>query len=88
MAIKWSVNVVWMDVASETVFTAMSKFKKRVTLNKVTWQGKMLKSHPGLGSKADYVMKLKNAVEDPDYIVLGWFGRYLALRFCETTPKA
>jgi len=27
------------------------------------------------------------AVKDPDYVVIGWAGEYLALRYCKIAPK-
>jgi len=78
---------VWVNVTSEIVLTAMSKFKKRIHLTKAVWLNKMLKDHPELGTKVEYVNEVKRTVEDPDYIVSGWFSEYLALRFCEIAPK-
>jgi len=69
------------------VFTARSISKKRIYLTKAIWLGKILRDHPELGKKGDYVDEVKRTVEDPDYIVSGWFGEYLALRFCETAPN-
>jgi hypothetical protein len=72
---------------SDTVFTARSKFKRKIHLTKATWFEKILKDHPELGIKEEYVNEVKKAVGDPDYIVSGWFGEYLALRFCRVAPK-
>jgi hypothetical protein len=74
-------------MVSDIVFTARSKFKRRIHLTKATWFEKILKNHPELGIKEEYVNEVKKAVEDPDYIVSGWFGEYLALRFCRIAPK-
>ena len=74
-------------MASDVVFTAMARSKKRIHLTKVTWFDKILKDHPEFGRREEYVDEVKRAVEDPDYIVSGWFGEFLALRFCEGAPK-
>ncbi len=80
-----------MDVreimASDVVFTARSRFKKRIHLTKVTWFDKILKDHPELGKRAEYVKEVKRTVQDPEYIISGWFGEYLALRFCKIAPR-
>jgi len=77
-----------MDETPESVvFTARSKFGKRIRLTKATWLHKMLKDHPELSKKKEYVNEVKRTIQDPDYIVSGWFGEYLALRFCEAAPK-
>lgn len=71
---------------SDVVFTAVSRFRRRIRLTKAVWVDKILKDHPEFGSKEEYVNEIKRTVEDPDYIVSGWFGEYLALRFCEVAP--
>lgn len=74
-------------MTSDVVFTAKSRFKRRIHLTKATWLDKILKDHPELNIKEEYVNEVRRTVEDPDYIVSGWFGEYLALRFCEVAPK-
>ena len=74
-------------MADDVVFTARSKFKKKIHLIKAIWLDKILKDHPELGTRGEYVNEVKRTIEDPDYIVSGWFGEYLALRFCEIAPK-
>jgi len=77
-----------VDGAPESnVFITRSKFGKRIRLTKATWLDKMLKDHPELGARKEYIDEVKRVVEDPDYIISGWFGEYLALRFCEVAPK-
>lgn len=72
---------------SDVVFTAVSRSKKKIHLTKTAWFDKILRDHPELGKKEEYVNEVKRTVEDPDYIVSGWFGEYLALKFCEVAPK-
>jgi hypothetical protein len=70
------------------VFTARSKSKKKIRLFKTVWFGKILRDHPELKAREEYVDEVKRAIEDPDYIVSGWFGECLALRFCEVAPRS
>ena len=56
-------------------------------MTKTTWLDKILKDHPELGKREEFVNEVKRTVEDPDFIVSGWFGEYLALKFCEIAPK-
>lgn len=78
-----------MDRRPESdIFTARSKFGKRIRLTKTTWLDKMLKDHPELGARREYIDEVKRTVEDPNYIVSGWFGEFLALRFCEVLLNA
>jgi len=74
-------------MTSDVVFTAKSTFKRRIYLTKATWFNKILKDHPELSIKEEYVNEVKGTIEDPDYIVSGWFGEHLALRFCGAAPK-
>ena len=70
-----------------SVFVTRSKFGKRIRLTKAIWLNKVLRDHPELSTRKEYVDEVKGAIEDPDYIISGWFGEYLALRFCEVAPK-
>jgi hypothetical protein len=74
-------------MSSDVIFTAKSRFNRKIHLTKATWLEKILKDHPELSTKKEYVNEVKRTVEDPDYIVSGWFGEYLALRFCDIAPK-
>jgi len=73
-------------MVQDVVFTARSMFKKKIRLFKAVWVGKILKDHPEFKAREEYVDEVKRTIEDPDYIVSGWFGEYLALRFCEVVP--
>ena len=75
------------ETPGSDLFTARSKFGKRIRLTKAAWLDKMLKDHPELSARKEYIDEVKRTVEDPDYIISGWFGEYLALRFCEVAPK-
>ncbi|MFQ5761573.1 MAG: PBECR2 nuclease fold domain-containing protein [Candidatus Bathyarchaeia archaeon] len=60
---------------------------KVVHLSKDVWFEKILKNHPEFQHRAEYLEEVKKAIETPDYIVIGWAGEYLALRFCEIAPN-
>ncbi len=79
----------WAEtMESDVIFTAKSRFKRKIRLAKGTWLNKILRDHPELGTENEYVNEIKKAVKDPDYIIAGWFGEYLALRFCQIAPKS
>jgi hypothetical protein len=64
-----------------------SVFGKEIELTSFVWFNKVLKDHPEFGEKEEFLREIKKAVEDPDYVVIGWAGEYLALRYCEIAPK-
>jgi hypothetical protein len=79
----WNVH----DTMSEdAIFTAKSRSKKKIRLIRATWLRKIVKDHPELGAREEYVNEVKRTIEDPDYIISCWFGEQLALRFCELAP--
>jgi len=73
-------------LVEDVVFTARSRSKKKIRLFKAVWFGKILRDHAELKAREEYVDEVKRTIEDPDYVVSGWFGEYLALRFCEVAP--
>lgn len=73
-------------MAEDVVFTARSRSRKKILLFKSVWFGKILRDHPELRAREEYVDVVKTTIEDPDYIVSGWFGEFLALRFCAVAP--
>jgi len=64
-----------------------SVFGKEIELTSFVWFNKILKSHPEFGENMELLREIKKTVEDPDYVVVGWAGEYLALRYCEIAPK-
>jgi len=64
-------------MVEDVVFTARSRFRKKIRLFKAVWVGKILKDHPELKAREQYVDEVKRAIEDPDYIVSGWFASTL-----------
>jgi len=70
------------------LFTALSKFEKRITLSEKTWQEKICVEHPEFWGKGEYLDEVKRTIEDPDFVVKGWASELLALRWCSVAPKA
>ncbi|MBU0694036.1 MAG: hypothetical protein KKC11_05135 [Candidatus Omnitrophica bacterium] len=66
----------------------ISKFGKKIELSPKVWQEKILIEHPEFGLNPEYLNEVFKAVENPEYIVEGWQGEYLALRWCEIAPKS
>ena len=59
---------------------------KIIRLSESTWFQKILEDHPEFKMKAEYLEEVKRTIEEPDYVVTGWTGEYLALRYCEISP--
>jgi len=53
-------------MASDFVFTAKSRLKKRIHLTKVAWLDKILKDHPELSTKEEYVNEERKSIEEKD----------------------
>lgn len=68
------------------LFTVRSKSGKAIRLTSTIWR-KIETQHPEFEGRSDYLQEMRNAVEDPDYIVQGWAGGLLALRWCELAPS-
>jgi len=64
-----------------------SVFGGRIHLSRNVWYDKIIKDHPEFKEKSEYLDEVKKTVEEPDYVVVGWSGEYLALRYCEIAPR-
>ena len=62
------------ETPEANILIAKSKFGRRIRLAKATWLDKISIDHPEFGAREEYVNEVKRAVENPDYIVSGWFG--------------
>lgn len=71
---------------NEALWCATSKFGKSIRLTAKVWSEKILAEHPEFSASEEYLKELRKAIEDPEYIVEGWQGEYLALRWCESAP--
>ena len=59
----------------------------RVRLSEAAWTHKILVSHPEFATTPSCEQQLRLAIEDPEFIVEGWEGEVLSLRWCPSAPK-
>lgn len=64
---------------------ALSKTGRQIRLTETAWR-KIQRDHPEFSDGLDYIEELRRALADPDYLVSGWEGADLALRWCDTAP--
>ncbi len=72
----------------DPVWTVASKSDKSIRLTAKVWNGKILLEHPEFAALPECAEELRKTIEDPEYIVEGWQGENLALRWCEKAPNA
>lgn len=72
---------------AEVLWNVKSKFGRLVRLTKKIWTKKILIEHPEFASRVEYIDELRETIHDPEYIVEGWRGEYLALRWCNIAPN-
>lgn len=65
-----------------------SKFGKRIDLSINLWKEKILQEHPEFTLHPEYLNEVLKTIAEPEYIVEGWKGEYLALRWCNIAPKS
>ena len=58
----------------------------QVRLSEAAWVQKILVSHPELGTRPRHEDDLRLALEQPDFVVEGWGGALLSLRWCQDAP--
>lgn len=68
---------------SQPLLRCKSVSGRIVRLSESVWFEKILKDHPEFKERSEYLEEIKRTVEEPDYIITGWAGEYLALRWCE-----
>ena len=71
-------NILWI---------AASKSGRSIRLTSKVWFEKILLEHPEFSVLPEYLDELQKVIEEPEYIVEGWQGENLALRWCEKAPK-
>lgn len=71
----------------DNIWVAISKTKKSIRLTAKIWHDKILVEHPEFSAGPGFSDELRKTVEDPEYIIEGWTGESLALRWCEKAPK-
>jgi len=72
----------------DILWQAISKLGKSIRLTKKVWFDKILIEHPEFSRSKKYPDDLRKTIEDPEYIVEGWQGEYLALRWCKDAPAS
>jgi hypothetical protein len=82
------VSVVNFCSMTDVVWQVTSKSNKLVRLTSKVWNGKILSEHPEFSAFPEYVDELRKTIEDPEYIVEGWQGENLALRWCKKAPNS
>ena len=70
----------------EALWRATSKLGNSIRLAPNVWFDKIIAEHPEFSASEEYVYELQKAIEDPEYIIEGWQGEYLALRWCKNAP--
>jgi hypothetical protein len=60
---------------------------RTVRLSEAAWVQKILVSHPEFMADPGYEQELRLTLEDPEFIVEGWAGELLSLRWCLTAPR-
>ena len=66
---------------------AVTPLGHRVRLSEGAWVSKILVSHPEFGRDAAYEEDLRLALEQPEWIIEGWEGELLSVRWCERAPR-
>jgi hypothetical protein len=70
----------------DAIFIVRSKLGREIRLTGTIWR-KIETQHVEFRDRSDYLDEIRKTVEDPDYLVRGWGGEYLALRWCESAPS-
>jgi len=59
---------------------------RQVRLTETIWR-KIQRDHPEFTGRNEYLDEIRLAIEDSDYLVEGWEGADLAMRWCEAAPS-
>jgi hypothetical protein len=70
----------------DILWIATSKSGKSIRLTSKVWSEKIILEHPEFSLLPEYLDELRKTIADPEYIVEGWQGESLALRWCENAP--
>ena len=71
----------------EERWIAVTPLGRQIRLSEAAWTKKLLISHPEFSHHPNYEQELRLTIEDPEFIVEGWEGAFLSLRWCEIAPK-
>jgi hypothetical protein len=69
----------------EVLFVVRSKFGREIRLTPTVWR-KIEAHHPEFGERSEYLREIETSIGDPEYIIRGWAGEYLALRWSSLAP--
>ena len=65
---------------------ATTPMGESIRLSETTWTQKLLISHPEFTQDPQYEQEIRATLEHPEFIVEGWRGELLNLRWCATAP--
>ena len=68
-------------------WVATTPLHQTIRLSEDGWTKKIMVSHPEFRSDDRFEHEVRRALEDPEVILQGWTGEFLALRFCQIAPK-
>lgn len=69
-------------------WTATTPINQRVRLSEDGWTKKIVISHPEFSLNPQYEHEIRQTLEDPEAILEGWAGEFLAIRLCVIAPKS
>lgn len=72
----------------EELWQVRSVTGKPIRLTARVWFEKIVCEHPEFAGRTDALEEVRLAIEDPAYVVEGWQGEALALRWCPTAPRS
>ena len=73
---------------SDVLWVAHAVSGTPIRLTGRVWFEKILREHPELAEMPSAAAEARLALEAPAYVVDGWAGEFLALRWCATAPKS
>jgi len=71
---------------SGKLWKATTPIGEEIHLSRDGWSRKIVVSHPELGSGDGYADEIRLTLQEPEYIIEGWAGESLALKWCQSAP--
>ena len=68
-------------------WVATTPLGQSIRLSEDGWSRKILVSHAEFGADTRYEAELRETLTNPEVILEGWAGEFLALRHCAIAPK-
>jgi len=72
---------------TDDLWIAKTPIGHLVRLSENAWVEKIVTSHPEFAMTHLYQQEIRLALEDPEFIVKGWEGELLSLRWCPIAPQ-